>query len=435
MQRLSQPLVDSQDSNQGVQECVNGQAGEGLFEFGDGQVRRCGVQEGNDPGDRGGDEAAVHASLCVHADRDGAANRSVSFQEDARPRGSDGSAVCIPADDKGLCEAHGNLRGDHERVRPAVLRTGVHGEQGLLRQRDDDLCRKEGGSLSGAGVLGTSAEQVQGGSSRTGEERQEAKECPQRGQVAEPSSVSCNWFTLSGQQDSDVVLQKMLEDEVVVIQQVLVQDNDGIFQVEIDEVMPEDKCMVEATLNPKLHYEDVLDETPEIALPKKTKTQLRKAAKTLYGDEAQSLAVEVSELYSPPRLTAEGKRQGLQVGGAYDIKTGFDLRQESDEKKMWRTLQEEDPLLFVNSPPCTSFTLMQELNYPKMDPKVVFHMVSEGLRHMRLCVKACMRQIQRGKLFLFEHPLRSRAWNEPELQELMCMPGVHVCRRVRFFST
>ena len=54
-------------------------------------------------------------------------------------------------------------------------------------------------------------------------------------------------------------------------------------------------------------------------------------------------------------------------------------------------------------------------------------MVYEGLHHVRLAAKVCLRQCRRGKVFVFEHPLTSKAWAEEELQELMALPGVYVC--------
>ena len=51
-------------------------------------------------------------------------------------------------------------------------------------------------------------------------------------------------------------------------------------------------------------------------MTKSLKTKLRKA---LSEASAECFAVDVSEIYSPPRVTQEAKRQRLKVGGAYDL--------------------------------------------------------------------------------------------------------------------
>ena len=54
-------------------------------------------------------------------------------------------------------------------------------------------------------------------------------------------------------------------------------------------------------------------------------------------------------------------------------------------------------------------------------------MIGEGLQHVRTSVQVCRRQYEQGRLFLFEHPRPSTAWEEPELVALKKLPGVYVC--------
>ena len=96
-------------------------------------------------------------------------------------------------------------------------------------------------------------------------------------------------------------------------------------------------------------------------------------------------------------------------------------------KKMWRALDEDDPEAILVCPPCTPFSLLQEWNFPRMPTQKVATMVYESLHHLRLAAKVCLRQYRRGKVFVLEHPLTSKAWAEEELQELMALPGVYVC--------
>lgn len=119
-----------------------------------------------------------------------------------------------------------------------------------------------------------------------------------------------------------------------------------------------------------------------------------------------------------PTVTAEAVRQGLTVGGAYDLKTGYNLRHTKDLAKMWRELREDDPELVVGSPPCRPFSILQSLNYPKMDFLKAVDLVGDGLAHIVTTCAFAKWQHRRGKKFLIEHPRGSRAWSEPEMVEL-----------------
>ena len=137
--------------------------------------------------------------------------------------------------------------------------------------------------------------------------------------------------------------------------------------------------------------------------------------------------VEVSEVYSPPRVTAEARKRGLEVGGAYDLQTGYDLKSAKDKNRMWSELEEDDPELTVLSPPCTPFSQLQELNFPKMDFAKVVALVGDGLEHWGVACQVAWWQYYRQRFFLLEHPMGSKAWSEESVQELMEMPGVHEC--------
>ena len=128
-----------------------------------------------------------------------------------------------------------------------------------------------------------------------------------------------------------------------------------------------------------------------------------------------------------PRITKEAARQKLKVGGAYDLLTGYDLRCRKDLQRMRRALAEDEPELVTCSPPCGPFSPLQRLNFPKMSPARVMNIVGEGLQHVRTSAQVCRRQYEQGRLFLFEHPKPSKAWEEPELEALRRLPGVFVC--------
>eukprot|EP00435_Cladocopium_sp_Y103_P071079 s134_g36.t1 len=187
----------------------------------------------------------------------------------------------------------------------------------------------------------------------------------------------------------------------------------------------EDECIVRVAMTDKAKYDEMIaDEESETALSKQQKTWLRRAVQNAEGG---CFAVDVAEVFSPPRITAEAKRQGLKVGGAYDLQTGYDLRDAEDTRRMWRELEEDDPELVVNSPPCTAFTPLQEWNLPKMSFEKAVVLVGEGLAHMETACDVAIWQHNRGKVFLLEQPRPSKAWEEEAMQRVLQLKGIYVC--------
>ena len=69
--------------------------------------------------------------------------------------------------------------------------------------------------------------------------------------------------------------------------------------------------------------------------------------------------VDLTELFSPPRLTGKCELFGLKPGSAIDLRTdpNLGLRKSEDVKRLWHVLEKEQPLLVVRSPPCTMFSV------------------------------------------------------------------------------
>ena len=66
-----------------------------------------------------------------------------------------------------------------------------------------------------------------------------------------------------------------------------------------------------------------------------------------YGDVGLVGRVDVTEMYSPPRVTIEAKKFGLRPGEAMDLLTGYDFDREEDRKKAWEHIETEKPKLIV----------------------------------------------------------------------------------------
>ena len=74
------------------------------------------------------------------------------------------------------------------------------------------------------------------------------------------------------------------------------------------------------------------------------------------------MGVDVSEIYSPARITKVCARFGLTPGSAMNLQNGYDFDTLEDRNRAVKRLLEGKPKLLIGSPPCTYFSVLQELN-------------------------------------------------------------------------
>lgn len=215
----------------------------------------------------------------------------------------------------------------------------------------------------------------------------------------------------------------------------------GLFAVNYAEELEDgEHYVVKMRPTMKTLVEDEISEVEETALPKKTKTRLRRVEgqvrrveglqgeRRVEGEQGGAFAVDVAEVYSPPRIASAAEKAGLNAGGSYDIQTGYDLATSQGLEAMWNGLVEDDPELAVLCPPCTPFSVLQSLNYDRMPLVKALGLLGEGLHHLGVAAEVALWQYYRGKVFLFEHLVGSKAWSEESMEHIMQLPGVFVCR-------
>ena len=141
--------------------------------------------------------------------------------------------------------------------------------------------------------------------------------------------------------------------------------------------------------------------------------------------------IGVREVYSPPRVTARAEQLGIQAGFALDLTVPdsddgnpWDFSVRSKREKCKRMVQEQKPYLLIGSPPCTPFSQLQALNFPKMEPAKVQEMMRAGIEHLEFCVELYWMQMEGGRLFLHEHPDGASSWMVQAMQNLLSKPRV-----------
>ena len=77
---------------------------------------------------------------------------------------------------------------------------------------------------------------------------------------------------------------------------------------------------------------------------------------------AARLGVDVTEIFSPERVTKLCKKYHLVPGDSFDLRTGYDLSDEETQALVVNKIDKSRLALVIGSPPCTMFSRLQQLN-------------------------------------------------------------------------
>ena len=147
-----------------------------------------------------------------------------------------------------------------------------------------------------------------------------------------------------------------------------------------------------------------------------SRAMLGKSLLEVYSNERIGLAVgrnavespnklastDVSEMFSPERLTKVCKQYGLTPGAAMDIKNGYNFDLAADRAKAWKSVVEDEPMFVIGSPPCTFVSRLQELNkYMYRNDKLWMSgfakNIQQAKRRVRFCANIYEHQRQAGR--------------------------------------
>jgi hypothetical protein len=147
----------------------------------------------------------------------------------------------------------------------------------------------------------------------------------------------------------------------------------------------------------------------------------------------------VSEIYSPPRITAEIKRWGsthLIPGLALDItcidpddQKPWDFTTKAKRDKARHLIRRQQPYVLIGSPECRAWSTWQFLNATKAkDPDSIRRAQVQAKLHLDFVAELYAEQVSSGRFFLHEHPYGATSWSIPSMERIKQMPGVHVVR-------
>ena len=143
----------------------------------------------------------------------------------------------------------------------------------------------------------------------------------------------------------------------------------------------------------------------------------------------------VTEVYSPPRVTAElirMKNKELLPGFAFDVTTldpddgmPWDFSLKSKQDKALKMIESQEPYMLIGSPMCKAFCSWQFLNFVKSkDKEAMRKFYLKAVEHMRFVVRLYRMQHDAGRYFLHEHPSGATSWKLDFIENLLNTPGI-----------
>ena len=113
---------------------------------------------------------------------------------------------------------------------------------------------------------------------------------------------------------------------------------------------------------------------------------------------------------------------GLNAFGLHTSKPSgeaWDFSRKSDRKMALDYVKEKKPSWVIGSPPCTAFSRLRGLNFPKMDPAKVARMIKEAKMHLHFVISLYQLQLSQNRHFLHEHPVGATSWQDQYMERLL----------------
>eukprot|EP00435_Cladocopium_sp_Y103_P048166 s1680_g14.t1 len=116
------------------------------------------------------------------------------------------------------------------------------------------------------------------------------------------------------------------------------------------------------------------------------------------------------EIYSVPRLGPVVRSLGGSCRRSYDLKNFWDLKQEGFQRTLLSDVSILQPRALVLSPPCTWVSMLMHSNWNRVGSlKRVLNLL-EACGHIDFSMWLAAHQHEMNRLFVFEHPAGSLAW-------------------------
>ena len=136
-------------------------------------------------------------------------------------------------------------------------------------------------------------------------------------------------------------------------------------------------------------------------------------------------AIDVAEVYSPPRVAQVAREMGLRGGWSLDLTTNdsdgkpCDFNKSEKRNRAARSILKDRPLLLIGSLMCTVYSCMDHINHARVSPEEVRERFRYVRKHWEFAAKLYQMQVDAGRYFLQAHPHTASSWEEPCIQAIL----------------
>ena len=162
--------------------------------------------------------------------------------------------------------------------------------------------------------------------------------------------------------------------------------------------------------------------------------QLGSTGRSYKRETQQAFGKLVSEIYSPPRITAELRRRPrrrLLPGFALDLTVmdpddgePWDFCRPEKREKARMLRRRQRPFVLIGSPECRALSTWQRLNESRANGSEMKRQRIRATIHMDFVASLYREQVEDGLYFLHEHPAWATSWALPSFENLMKIDGV-----------
>ena len=143
--------------------------------------------------------------------------------------------------------------------------------------------------------------------------------------------------------------------------------------------------------------------------------------------------VDITEVYSPERVNKIAAKYKLKPGCSLDLTNGWDFTRKEHRRQAWKKITKEEPALLIGSPPCTMFSILQQLNLAMRAHDMEWvekfrHKWKGVVQHIEFCIRFYRHQLSQGRHFLHEHPWSASSWRLEAMTSFMRDPRV-ICSK------
>ena len=116
--------------------------------------------------------------------------------------------------------------------------------------------------------------------------------------------------------------------------------------------------------------------------------------------------MDVCEVFSPPRVSYQAVKFGMEAGDAMDPITRWDFNIVEHRRQAETYVERENPLVLIGISPCVAFGQLQSF---VRESEREFKQLAEGIRHTEFVAKLHTKQVEGCQFVVHENSAHAKS--------------------------